>query len=228
MVERLTSFRRSTVLIGYARVSTDQQDHALQLDALRQAGCERVFIETASGSRADRAELARALEQMRQGDTPVVWRLDRLARSLRHLIDIAETLRQREIDDLRVLISVEVNVISVLDEHRDAIDISVQSERAIASRHYAFPAHAFAARMRIQRELLSRQRDDSDGRLTTLRAQAIETYGSLSAIAAAADRHRAEALRTASIAEQGQIDDFSAARFTRASQAARRSRADAA
>ncbi|MBX6746826.1 MAG: recombinase family protein [Acetobacteraceae bacterium] len=83
--------------IGYARVSTDQQDHALQLDALRNAGCERVFVETASGTKADRAELTRALEMARQGDVLVVWRLDRLARSLRHLIDISEQLQQRGI-----------------------------------------------------------------------------------------------------------------------------------
>ncbi|MDP3401449.1 MAG: recombinase family protein [Brevundimonas sp.] len=83
------------MLIGYARVSTDQQDHALQLDALNTAGCERIIVETASGSRADRAELARAMEMARSGDVLVVWRLDRLGRSLRHLIDLAEQLQQR-------------------------------------------------------------------------------------------------------------------------------------
>lgn len=93
----LSSFGREWLQIGYARVSTDQQDHALQLDALRQAGCERVFIETASGTRTDRPELAKALEQARSGDVLVIWRLDRLARSLRHLIDISEQLQQRGI-----------------------------------------------------------------------------------------------------------------------------------
>jgi DNA invertase Pin-like site-specific DNA recombinase len=81
--------------IGYARCSTDLQDHALQLDALRDAGCERVFVETASGSRADRPELAKALDQAREGDVIVIWRLDRLARSVRNLIDISEDLQQR-------------------------------------------------------------------------------------------------------------------------------------
>jgi DNA invertase Pin-like site-specific DNA recombinase len=71
------------MLIGYARVSTGQQDHALQLDALRAAGCERIFVETASGTRADRPELAKALEMAREGDQIVCWRLDRVARSLR-------------------------------------------------------------------------------------------------------------------------------------------------
>jgi DNA invertase Pin-like site-specific DNA recombinase len=83
------------MLLGYARVSTDQQDHALQVDALRAAGCERLFVETASGARADRPELAKAMAQVRQGDTLVVWRLDRLARSLRHLIDISEEMQRR-------------------------------------------------------------------------------------------------------------------------------------
>jgi DNA invertase Pin-like site-specific DNA recombinase len=85
------------MLLGYARVSTDGQDHALQLDALRSAGCDKVFVETASGTRTDRPELAKALEQARQGDVLVVWRLDRLARSLRHLIDIADDLNRRGI-----------------------------------------------------------------------------------------------------------------------------------
>jgi DNA invertase Pin-like site-specific DNA recombinase len=85
------------MLLGYARVSTDGQDHALQLDALTTAGCNKVFVETGSGTRADRPELAKALEQARKGDVLVVWRLDRLARSLRHLIDIADDLNRRGI-----------------------------------------------------------------------------------------------------------------------------------
>jgi DNA invertase Pin-like site-specific DNA recombinase len=69
----------------------------LQIDALRQAGCERIFIETASGARADRTELAKLMETVRNGDTIVCWRLDRIGRSLRHLIDIAEQLQLRGI-----------------------------------------------------------------------------------------------------------------------------------
>ena len=74
-------------LVGYARVSTAEQDPALQLDVLGLAGCWRVFTDHASGSREDRPELAAALNCLRPGDTLVVWRLDRLGRSLQHLID---------------------------------------------------------------------------------------------------------------------------------------------
>jgi DNA invertase Pin-like site-specific DNA recombinase len=83
------------MLLGYARVSTDGQDHALQMDALRAAGCERITVETASGARADRPELTRLLASARAGDVIAVWRLDRLARSLRHMIAIAEDLQAR-------------------------------------------------------------------------------------------------------------------------------------
>jgi len=74
-------------LIGYARVSTVDQDASLQLDALEAAGCARIFSDTASGALDERPELARTLDHLRAGDTVVVWRLDRLGRSLRHLID---------------------------------------------------------------------------------------------------------------------------------------------
>ncbi len=75
------------MLIGYARVSTAEQDAALQRDALRREGCERIFEETASGGKTDRPELSRALDVMRAGDTLVVWKLDRLARSMKQLIE---------------------------------------------------------------------------------------------------------------------------------------------
>ncbi len=82
-------------LVGYARVSTAVQDPALQLDALGVAGCWRVFTDYASGSREDRPELAAALDCLRPGDTLVVWRLDRLGRSLQHLIDTVTALQER-------------------------------------------------------------------------------------------------------------------------------------
>ena len=83
--------------VGYARVSTQDQDPALQLDALNAAGCERVFTETASGAQRERPQLQAALDYMRPGDTLVVWRLDRLARSLQQLIATVEALGGRGI-----------------------------------------------------------------------------------------------------------------------------------
>src|ERR1035441_112688 len=85
------------MLIGYARGSTRDQKAHLQLDALRDAGCEKIFEETASGARRDRPELNAALEFMRGGDTFVVWKLDRLARSTRQLLETVELFDQRQI-----------------------------------------------------------------------------------------------------------------------------------
>lgn len=82
-------------LIGYARVSTIDQDPALQIDALRSAGCERIFEDVSSGAKAERAGLADALAYLRDGDVLVVWRLDRLGRSLAHLIDTVGALEAR-------------------------------------------------------------------------------------------------------------------------------------
>jgi DNA invertase Pin-like site-specific DNA recombinase len=83
------------VLVGYARVSTQDQDLALQLDALAAAGCERVFTEKASGAQRERPQLRAALDYMRAGDALVVWKLDRLARSLKQLIETVEALGGR-------------------------------------------------------------------------------------------------------------------------------------
>ena len=82
-------------LIGYARVSTAKQDTALQTDALRKAGCERIFEDTVSGVKADRHGLAAALAYLRDGDVLAVWRLDRLGRSLPHLIETIGALEAR-------------------------------------------------------------------------------------------------------------------------------------
>lgn len=83
------------MLIGYARVSTLDQSPALQLDALRAVGCERVFEEMASGAKEDRPQLLAALDHMRAGDVLVVWKLDRLARSLKQLVNLLEVLNGR-------------------------------------------------------------------------------------------------------------------------------------
>jgi DNA invertase Pin-like site-specific DNA recombinase len=84
-------------LLGYARVSTTDQQPQLQVDALQRAGCYRVFTETASGARTNRPTLEQLLDQLRPGDTLVVWKLDRLGRSLRHLVDTVTGLAERGI-----------------------------------------------------------------------------------------------------------------------------------
>src|SRR5215216_7757339 len=81
------------MMVGYARVSTLDQHPALQIDALKSAGCERIFTEKASGAQRDSPELKAALEYLRSGDTLMVWKLDRLARSMRQLIETVEILR---------------------------------------------------------------------------------------------------------------------------------------
>jgi DNA invertase Pin-like site-specific DNA recombinase len=85
------------MLIGYARVSTADQTLNLQQDALQKAGCQRIFTDTASGTKQERKGLEEALSYVRQGDTLVVWRLDRLGRSLKHLIETITALSQRGI-----------------------------------------------------------------------------------------------------------------------------------
>jgi len=90
------TFTTSTpTLIGYARVSTTDQNAQLQVDALTAAGCERVFTDKALGSLASRPELDRMLDHLREGDVVVVWRLDRLGRSLKNLIALVEHLADR-------------------------------------------------------------------------------------------------------------------------------------
>src|SRR3954452_24833679 len=82
-------------LIGYSRVSTAEQVAHLQRDALGVAGCERIFSDVASGAAADRPELGAALDYLREGDVLCVWRLDRLGRSLRHLVEVVAALQKR-------------------------------------------------------------------------------------------------------------------------------------
>lgn len=118
-------------LVGYARVSTTEQDPALQLDALDRVGCVRVFVEQASGARTDRPELAAALDYLRAGDTLCVWRLDRLARSLPHLLELVAALGDRGVG-LRSL--------------TEQIDTSSAGGRLIM--------HVFGALSEFERELL--------------------------------------------------------------------------
>lgn len=85
------------MLIGYARVSTLEQDVSLQTDALQQAGCERIFQDKISGAKSERPGLQEALNYARKGDSIVVWRLDRLGRSLKHLIETVGQLEEQGI-----------------------------------------------------------------------------------------------------------------------------------
>ena len=85
------------MILGYARVSTRDQTVALQVDALRAAGCAKVLTEVASGAKTDRPVLTRLLEDARHGDSVVVWKLDRLGRSLAHLVETVNSLAARGI-----------------------------------------------------------------------------------------------------------------------------------
>jgi DNA invertase Pin-like site-specific DNA recombinase len=102
--------------IGYARVSTRDQNLNLQLDALNKAGCEKIYKETASGAMRERPEMAKMMATLRKGDTVVVYKLDRLGRSLQHLLELVS-----EIEKL------DVSIISVLD----AIDTSTPNGRLV-------------------------------------------------------------------------------------------------
>lgn len=85
------------MLIGYARVSTQDQNLDLQLEALTKAGCKKVFDDRISSSRAERPGLAKAMEMLREGDTLVVWKLDRLGHSVKNLIDLIGELHKQSV-----------------------------------------------------------------------------------------------------------------------------------
>lgn len=84
-----------SMLIGYARVSTQDQNLELQIKALNKAGCKKIFDDKVSGSRADRPGLTKAQEALREGDTLVVWKLDRLGRSVKNLVDLVGELQKQ-------------------------------------------------------------------------------------------------------------------------------------
>ncbi len=118
-------------LLGYARVSTADQDVALQLDGLRRAGCAQVWTDVGSGALVERPELARLLERLLPGDTLVVWRLDRLGRSLRHLVETVTALEARGVG-LRSL--------------QESIDTSTSGGKLVF--------HVFAALAEFERDLI--------------------------------------------------------------------------
>jgi DNA invertase Pin-like site-specific DNA recombinase len=90
--------RRDEMKIGYVRVSKQEQHEALQIDALKEAGCEKWFLDKITGSKAERKGLDEALAYVRLGDTFVVWKLDRAGRSLTHLIELLKDLKERGIE----------------------------------------------------------------------------------------------------------------------------------
>lgn len=100
--------------IGYARVSTHEQNLDLQIDDLNKAGCERIYTDKISGSKSSRPELDDMLKHLRSGDTVVVWKLDRLGRSIKHLIELSEQLQSRDV---------------ALESIQDKIDTSTASGR---------------------------------------------------------------------------------------------------
>lgn len=119
------------MLIGYARVSTDDQNHSLQKDALAEAGCERIFEAHLSGAKAERPGLSEVLSNARAGDTIVVWRLDRLSRSLKNLIEIVGRLE-----------SLNINLIS----------LNESSDTTSSTGKLVF--HLFGARSEFERNLI--------------------------------------------------------------------------
>ena len=122
---------KSGRLLGYARVSTQDQNLDLQIEALTQAGCKRIFEDKISGSRAERPGLAKALDMMREGDTLVVWKLDRLGRSVKQLVDLVGALHK---------LGVQFKSLT------DAIDTGTPSGR--------FFFHVMASLAEMERELI--------------------------------------------------------------------------
>jgi DNA invertase Pin-like site-specific DNA recombinase len=119
------------MLIGYARVSTQDQNLQLQLETLRQAGCQKVFEDQVSGTRAERPGLAKAREMLREGDTLVVWKLDRLGRSVKQLVNLVGELHQQGVQ---------------FKSLTDAIDTMTPSGR--------FFFHVMASLAEMERELI--------------------------------------------------------------------------
>ncbi len=116
---------------GYARVSTPDQSLALQMDALKQAACDKVFSEVASGAKTERPVFEALLKHLRQGDVLVGWKLDRLGRSLKHIVTLTNELMEQQIG----LVSL-----------RDPIDITTPQGRLIC--------HIFAALAEFERDLI--------------------------------------------------------------------------
>ena len=140
------------MVIGYARVSTEQQETEAQLPELRKAGCRRIYEETMGGGTMDRPELEKCLERLEKGDTLVVWRLDRLGRSIRDLLQIVDRLDKSGI-----------NFISL----KERFDTSTAAGRLVF--------HFFAARTQFEKELI---RERTMAGLSSARARRSRHIGS--------------------------------------------------
>lgn len=117
--------------IGYARVSTQDQDLALQLDALKAAGCGKIYKEKITGSTRERPELQKLLDQLREGDIVVIWKLDRLARSLKDLVNLVNEIQEKG---------------GALHSLNDQIDTTTP--------HGKFTFHVFAALAEFERDII--------------------------------------------------------------------------
>lgn len=106
MLSRLFVLRGNKVKFGYARVSTHEQSLDLQIDALKQYGVERIFQEKMTGTRNHRPELDELLKYVRPGDTVVVWKLDRIGRNMKHLIELVECFKEKGIS----FVSIKENI----------------------------------------------------------------------------------------------------------------------
>tara|TARA_B100000614_G_scaffold13511_1_gene11391 strand:+ start:64 stop:627 length:564 start_codon:yes stop_codon:yes gene_type:complete len=95
--------------VGYARVSTNDQNMAMQIEALQKAGCDRIFTDVASGAKAERSGLTEALTYVREGDTLTVWKLDRLGRSMKHLIETVGELEANGIGFRSITENIDTN-----------------------------------------------------------------------------------------------------------------------
>ncbi len=133
------------MLIGYARVSTQDQTLDLQLDALNKASCERTYTDTASGSKTDRKGLLEALDHLRAGDVLVVWRLDRLGRTLKQLIELINDFKSKDIG---------------FKSLQESIDTTTSGGKLVF--------HIFGALAEFEREVI---RERTNAGLTAARAQ---------------------------------------------------------
>lgn len=136
--------------------------------------------------------------------------------------DTALRVQRREVDAVKVSISVEIETITTLNSQAHAHDLRMREERALAA-IVPIASDAWRLRMKAERARLDHQAQLANVRLTSLRAQAVEAYGTMRAIEGAAERFQDEADRTAAAAEQTGIDDIAAARFLRARAAEKRS-----